>query len=555
MKEFVVPPNEENQNKFTRPAANKTRNVFDPVLKKRVPVAMRYFNYTRGEIYSRYAISSPPRNISRNTFYKILRKHLPHIGTSRRKTDVCDRCVEMEKAERELAKIIAAQHGQCSAENIASCLAGKCGVADSGANCRETIHNVTLHKQHADVQKNAYKDELEKLTPGNGVIVIDFKSNIYNQYALEENSTQFYSKPSRAYFGAVVYYRLRESPELLRYRIFDLVSDILTKDSLWAIRGLEKIFSSATFTDLGIDQSLSFWMDNGPSHFRTKEWNHFLFELPTKKQFRVVRWNYFTEYHGKSVCDTHFSRVSAAVKAWTSNDERKIENTQQLIHALTEQFKSWCNQVKASEPKKRYKTSENKPKEKVYKYSCYDLHVDELKFDRTPVKTILDLTNATMTHYFSYQSNGHMLEAGLDSSRRARVGFKIEEKTRDGKAKEGLPTPHKNNYIHKDTARACAVATARQKIYEVCLILFNVIFQFYSFLQQETNQQPQPRDDDEEEEPVAISPTPSSGNDDEVVFVSPPSTPSFGTKRKEQFGDNNVCKLFYYPFYFIIHYY
>ena len=53
-------------------------------------------------------------------------------------------------------------------------------------------------------------------------------------------------------------------------------------------------------------------MNNG-SHFKTYEVANFLFNVSTQYTFNL-EWNFFVEGHGKSICDTHFSKISEALK-------------------------------------------------------------------------------------------------------------------------------------------------------------------------------------------------------------------------------------------------
>ena len=56
-------------------------------------------------------------------------------------------------------------------------------------------------------------------------------------------------------------------------------------------------------------------MDNGP-HFKTYEVARFLFTIPKVYNYNI-EWNFFVEGHGKSICDTHFSKVSLALKEYS----------------------------------------------------------------------------------------------------------------------------------------------------------------------------------------------------------------------------------------------
>ena len=74
---------------------------------------------------------------------------------------------------------------------------------------------------------------------------------------------------------------------------------------------------------------MSFWMDNSPNQFKTTE----LFVFFTEQQ--NTKWDFFIENHGKNVCDTRFSQISAMLKSYKADPlNKRLESTKDVIDAL-----------------------------------------------------------------------------------------------------------------------------------------------------------------------------------------------------------------------------
>ena len=76
-------------------------------------------------------------------------------------------------------------------------------------------------------------------------------------------------------------------------------------------------------------------MDGGPGHFKTFELSDYFFNLKKNNIFQNVDYNYFIEYHGKSICDSHFSHLSVIINNF-ENGVAAILSTNQLISVLNE---------------------------------------------------------------------------------------------------------------------------------------------------------------------------------------------------------------------------
>ena len=143
------------------------------------------------------------------------------------------------------------------------------------------------------------------------ILVIDFKQNIELNRGPSEDSKSYYSRPQRSYFTIALIHGEDEG----RITYYDFISDLLTHDSLFVIDCLNILLQSNQWNYYGFD-SVHFWMDNGPNHFRTTELMAHLTSL--KSKFIQLTINFFAPYHGKCVCDSHFSLVSRILSSATT---------------------------------------------------------------------------------------------------------------------------------------------------------------------------------------------------------------------------------------------
>ncbi len=175
---------------------------------------------------------------------------------------------------------------------------------------------------------------------GEAVLVIDFKENITLGVSDEEASHDFYGRPQRTIFGAVLIWRSVSSVgKSLSFRYYDVISKGLNHDPWFVHSALSMIFKRESFQKLNLS-SLSIWLDNGPNHFRTFE-TLWVFSDLCQGGLQKITCNYFVEGHGKCLCDTHFSKLSLAVKNWTKQSNHSINTSEELLICFQEMFNRW----------------------------------------------------------------------------------------------------------------------------------------------------------------------------------------------------------------------
>jgi len=87
-------------------------------------------------------------------------------------------------------------------------------------------------------------------------------------------------------------------------------------------------------------------MDNGSAHFRTYEMQYYLYSLGYNQPFGFIcEWNYFVEGHGKSICDTYFSKISLALKLASKIPNTTIFGSKDAIKVITDKFAFWKKQA------------------------------------------------------------------------------------------------------------------------------------------------------------------------------------------------------------------
>ena len=170
----------------------------------------------------------------------------------------------------------------------------------------------------------------------------------------------------------------------------------------------------------------------------------FFFFFNSQTQYRFsIEWNYFVENHGKSICDTHFSFVSKAIKQWSKQPGNFVKSTNHLITAITETFKFWKNQTK--EKNKHIKNNkQNKSFFNIYINKItipkYELNKQIMKFDN--IKSYYHFKNINNELFVSVLTNKHLIKKS----------FKNKLQKRDNnKNKIGFNTPISDNNYKKNT--------------------------------------------------------------------------------------------------------
>ena len=112
-----------------------------------------------------------------------------------------------------------------------------------------------------------------------------------------------------------------------------------------------------------------FWMDGGPAHFRTLELVGYFQTLYETKIFKKIKWNYFIEYHGKNICDSHFATISSIIKRYEYSVD-SITSTNQLVNILQNGLKnSYQNSITRNENRKKQRGENPTQNFSVIQYS------------------------------------------------------------------------------------------------------------------------------------------------------------------------------------------
>jgi hypothetical protein len=384
-------------------------------------------------------------NISLATFKKYIPKW---AKTPKRKTDMCNTCYKAKQTQRALRRLLRGAHTACLKKANTSalpdaCLAGTCEGAIEREQALPEDHRVLVtqmrdqirdwqeHLKARHLQREAFNKEIESLAPGKGLLVIDFKENVALGQSAEETSHCFYNRPQRTLFGAVLAY-YNSSTSRVEFRYFDVVSADLTHDAWFVRNALMCLMQSAAFRQLQLQQ-LSIWSDQGPNHFHNAENMGNLADL-CSAQLPQITMNFFCANHGKSMCDAHFSMVSAAIKQWTLHPAHHLHTTADLVLCLNDMFGKWkaLNDVRIEHGAK---------KKKVWDFSI--LHMDEVisppaermlvsikdfsvyhcfHFQYTPTNTPLPIT--LQASVFSHFSPFTSIEYSVENDKRTKTSLK-----------------------------------------------------------------------------------------------------------------------------------
>jgi hypothetical protein len=197
-----------------------------------------------------------------------------------------------------------------------------------------------LHKKLIEQRNKDYENQVKSLVEGSCVLIMDFKANINLGNGPEMDSTIFFQAPQRTVFGVVGYFK----KDGITYKIiFNVISPILNHDSKMVRDILEKVLVHNIFSQFNIN-SISFWMDNAPNQFRTREFYATMLDVesmmkqnrPQLRQLRV-EFNFFIEYHGKSDCDRFFGMLARLYAEQTSGaNAMDVETTQEFIRVFSD---------------------------------------------------------------------------------------------------------------------------------------------------------------------------------------------------------------------------
>ena len=151
-----------------------------------------------------------------------------------------------------------------------------------------------------------------------------------------------------------------------KFNYIDFVSEDLTHDAFFVKRCLEKLFSMPIFQNNRF-KNLHLWCDGG-KHFKNKD--IIFLCLQQSNNFNSIELNFFIPYHGKSLCDSHFSIISRIQQAYEKSID-SIDSTEKFIEVMNDSFSRFAQNKKEKKEKrenKKNKTPKRKPKKTKTKY-------------------------------------------------------------------------------------------------------------------------------------------------------------------------------------------
>lgn len=114
----------------------------------------------------------------------------------------------------------------------------------------------------------------------------------------------------------------------------------------FVITALKTILEHEFVKNLGLSK-LKFWMD-GAGHFKNSHLAKFLSDV--EREYNIsTEWNHYTEYHGKSLCDSRFSTITQWIKMELQSEHGSIESTDDLIRVIH------CGQEKSNLVRQKHK--------------------------------------------------------------------------------------------------------------------------------------------------------------------------------------------------------
>lgn len=429
---------------ISRFSANKVITIQVDGVATQVP--KKWWNFPKNQIWARWRESHPTLQISQSAFNKLLRKECPHIKVCRRKTDMCTTCQEGQRVNGKLNKLkekLAALHSHCPPRHASKCQENKCRQVtpeqrDKLSEWQTIVEDFQYHFQHKEHQQQQFEICKQQVDAGHGLLIIDFKENLHLNMASEETSHNYYNRPQRAYFSLTLYYRTQQGQ--LNTKFFDCISTTLSKDSWWVTHALTHIFQSNAWKDMHINTA-TLWMDNGP-HFRSHELFRFFFDCPSKFKLKI-NWNFFTENHGKSICDSHFSKVSNALKTYSLQQQMVVDGTEAAMRAITSMFTFWQQEA---EEYNRHKRDTTKPKDLSYfDLELFTIHIPE----HATKRKVLNFTHLKVYSHYERQSKKLLASVMSNSPTLIEIPYTSTTfKIQRNKQKTGYPTPQKDITPH-----------------------------------------------------------------------------------------------------------
>ena len=366
----------------TREAANRTVKVGPPLQKVDIPV--RYMQDSKSNLHQEFI--EKHRAVSRKAFDKYTPKE---VKKCKRDTDKCTICTEGVRLRAVVAKmqgmeaLTAEQHLE---------------LDTARSNLVEIDEHVALQK----TIRKVYKKQKMALPIGSAMIVMDFKDCMKLGKATVEINRNFYDTPQRSVFTIAVITRQAKSNVVeddLRITYFTFVSETLKHDTAFVFDCLKQAQEHRRWKKLLIQsgREINIWVDNAPQHFRTFEFMYEFQAFSQKRLGSLVHLNYFAEYHGKCICDSHFSLLSRFYRDHSmrhGSGDRPIHTTKEFIRLLQ---RAVLNSNKA----KRALNDLMKEGTKRYKPLC--VIFQEYKRAEVTSQVLTQVKTANFTSFYHFQ--------------------------------------------------------------------------------------------------------------------------------------------------------
>lgn len=307
-----------------------TENRLTPKKKER---SVRYLNMSRDALFTKWKQEHPNAMIKNTKFQELVKKFFPEYKQAKKESDLCHICEQGKNSEKQFQKILRQVcSGNCDRNNQ-SCTCPINQIQQQIINAHLVVKKICeTHRHQKTSQKAAYNKQIEELKVGQAILVLDYKQNIQLKQSQRELGNDWFNKPQRTCFGAVLLYLDRNDQKLKKHP-FDILSTNLSHNSLFTITAIEAVLGHEFFISQEFT-SLSIWNDGGAS-LKNKEVLHYLGEFYQQNKVDL-QWNVFTEYHGKSVCDTRFSNISSFLKRYSEQKDKVINTDEDLITAIKE---------------------------------------------------------------------------------------------------------------------------------------------------------------------------------------------------------------------------
>jgi hypothetical protein len=288
-----------------------------------VTVPVRYRLYSISKSFDLFKEKYGPDYCSEGSFFTYKPKW---IKKSKAKVDCCPICKRKDKFEKLLSKKPQAEW------------------TDEEKEIKQEFefHDCLWKQRQLD-----YDNELATLPEGKCLLVMDFKANITLGKGPEQDADVFFKAPQRTVFGVVGFFKKNDITHKL---VFNAVSPILNHDSIMVRDILTQVVKHQAFTQYNI-HTVSFWMDNAPNHFRTKETYATMLHLSSlmakdPRRPMNIEFNYFGEYHGKSVCDQFFGTLARIYEERTSSaNSQDIRTTAEFIRMFNDSIHKYGGYV------------------------------------------------------------------------------------------------------------------------------------------------------------------------------------------------------------------